>query len=100
MSRLSYLQGYEVAIRSISEELDYLTRYLASGGKIDSPDMQDLSNFLERLQQIMGGYQEQASEAWQEDQEQLPLWLQPKQTAKGLDEEEEPGSAAGYFHVC
>jgi hypothetical protein len=96
MTRLSYLQDYEVAIQSISEELDYLKRYLASGGKIDFPDMQDLSKCLERLQKILGAYQEQASEAWQVDQEPLPEWLQPNQTKSGSDDEDggEPGSVA------
>jgi hypothetical protein len=94
MSRLDYLQGYELAIQSISGELDYLKRYLASGGKIDSPDMQDLSKCLERLQKLLGAYQEQTSEGWQHNQEPLPSWLQPKQTKSSSDDEEEyPGSA-------
>ena len=95
MSRLSYLQGHELAIQSISEELDYLQRYLASGGEIVPQEMQDLSKCLERLQQIIDGYQEQASEAWQEDQQPLPSWLQPRKSAEDLDDDEEPGSAVG-----
>ncbi len=95
MSRLSYLQDHEVAIQSISEELDYLKRYLASGGEIDSSDMQELSKCLERLLRILGAYREQASDAWQDDQEPLPSWLQPKETKSRSDDEEvgEPGSA-------
>jgi hypothetical protein len=92
MSRLSYLQGHEVAIQSISEELDYLKRYLASGGKIVPEDMQDLSKCLIRLQQIMDGYQEQAIEAWQDDQEPLPAWLQPKQAKSRSEDDQEAGS--------
>lgn len=92
MSRLSYMQGHELAIQSISEELDYLKRYLALGGKIDSPDMQDLSNCLKRLQQIIDGYQEQAPEAWQDDQEPLPAWLQPRQPKPRSEDDEEAGS--------
>jgi len=89
MSRLSYLQGHELAIQSISEELDYLQRYLASGGEIVPQEMQDLSKCLERLQKIIDGYQGQASEAWQDDQEPLPSWLQPKQTKSHSDDDED-----------
>ena len=60
-----------------------------------SLNMQDLSKCLKQLQQIMDGYQEQALEAWQHNQEPLPSWLQPKQTKSRSDDGEggEPGSA-------
>ena len=95
MSRLDYLKGHEVATQTISEELDYLKRYLASGGKIGSPDLQELSKCLIQLNSILAGIEQKASQAWQEDQEPLPSWLQPKQTTKDLDEEVKPGSAVG-----
>lgn len=95
MSRLDCLQGHELAIQTVSEELDFLKRHLASGGEIDSEDMQDLSKCLKRLQQILDGYQDQAIEAWQDDREPLPSWLQPRQSKSGPEKEEpeEPGSA-------
>jgi hypothetical protein len=32
MSRLSFLKGHELAIQTVSQELNYLKRYLTSGG--------------------------------------------------------------------
>jgi len=95
MSRLDYLQGYEVATQTISEELDYLKRYLASGGEMHSHDLQDLSKCLIQLNSILAGIEQKAAKAWQEDQQPLPSWLQPKQTARDLDDEVKPGSALG-----
>jgi len=87
MSRLSYLKGHEVATQTISEELDYLEGYLASGGEISSDDLQDLSKCLVQLKSILAGIEQKAAKAWQEDQQPLPSWLQQKQTARDLDYE-------------
>jgi len=95
MSRLDYLKGHEVATQTISEELDYLEGYLASGGKIGSDDLQDLSKCLIQLNSILAGIEQKAAKAWQEDQQPLPSWLQPKQTARDLDDEVKPGSVLG-----
>lgn len=95
MSRLSYLKGHEVAIQSISEELDYLEGYLASGGEMHSHDLQDLSKCLVQLNSILVGIEQKAAKAWQEDQQPLPSWLQPKQTAQDLDDEVKLGSVLG-----
>ena len=95
MSRLNHMQGYELAIQAVSQELNYLERYLASGSEIACDDLQDLGSCLERLQQIVDGFQQRAAGRWQEDQEPLPAWLKPGQDAAGLRREdgEEPGSA-------
>ena len=95
MSRLNYMQGCELAIHTVAEELGFLERNLASGAKIASDDLQDLSSCLKRLQQILDGFQQQASSKWQEDSEPLPAWLQPEQTSSSLkrEEGEELGSA-------
>ena len=95
MSRLNHMQGYELAIQAVSQELNYLDRYLASGGEIACDDLQDLGSCLEQLQQILDGFQQRAAGRWQEDREPLPAWLKPEQDAAGLnyEDDEEPGSA-------
>ena len=102
MSRLNYMQGCELAIHTVAEELGYLERILASGARIASDDLQDLNSCLKQLQQILDGFQQQASRGWQEDQEPLPAWLQPEQTSSSLEHEEgeEPESAvAGHAYL-
>ena len=102
MSRLNYMQGCELAIHTVAEELGYLERSLASGARIASDDLQDLGSCLKQLQQILDGFQQQASRGWQEDQEPLPAWLQPEQTSSSLEHEEGegPGSAvAGHAYL-
>ena len=102
MSRLNYMQGCELAIHTVAEELGYLERSLASGARIASDDLQDLGSCLKQLQQILDGAQQQASSRWQEDSEPLPAWLQPEQTSSSLEHEEgeEPESAvAGHAYL-
>ena len=72
MSRLNHMQGHELAIQAVSQELNYLEGYLASGGEIACDDLQDLDSCLEQLQQILDGFQHQAGGRWQEDREPLP----------------------------
>ncbi|MEO9827684.1 MAG: hypothetical protein ABJF50_25080 [Paracoccaceae bacterium] len=95
MSRLNYMQGCELAIHTVAEELGVLERNLTSGAKIASDDLQDLNSCLKQLQQILDGFQRQAASRWQEDPEPLPAWLQPIQTSSSLEHEEgeELGSA-------
>ena len=89
MSRLNYMQGCELAIHTVAEELGYLERNLASGAKMASDDLQDLGSCLKQLQQILDGCQRQASSKWQEVSEPLPTWLQPEQTSSSLEHEED-----------
>ena len=101
MSRLNYMQGCELAIHTVAEELGFLERSLASGAKMASDDLQDLNSCLKQLQQILDGCQRQASSKWQEDSEPLPAWLQREQTSSNSkhEEGEEPGSAvAGHAY--
>ena len=88
MSRLNYMQGCELAIHTVAEELGFLERNLASGTRIATDDLQDLNSCLKQLQQILDGCQRQASSRWQEDSEPLPAWLQPEQTSSSLTHEE------------
>lgn len=95
MSRLNHMQGHELAIQAVSQELNYLERFLASGGEIACDDVQDLGSCLKQLQQILDSFQQQAAGTWQEDREPLPAWLQPEQASSSLncEDDEEPGSA-------
>lgn len=87
MSRLTHLQNHELAIQTIAEELDYLEGYLASCGDMHSHDLQDLSKCLLQPKSILVGIEQKAAQAWQEDQEPLPEWLQPKQAKSSSDYE-------------
>ena len=102
MSRLNYMQDCELAIHTIAEELDFLERYLASGGKIASDDLQDLKTCLKQLAaKSCTGVDGKPQSGWQEDSEPLPAWLQPEQTSSSSkhEEGEEPESAvAGHAY--
>ena len=84
MSRLNGMQDHELAIQSILDELAFLERHMASGQRFSSDELNDLSESLMRLVDIVGkaGHLEQTS--WETDYEPLPPWLQPRQG----DEEE------------
>jgi hypothetical protein len=96
------MQDGELAIHTICQELDYLERYLASGGNIDPHDLQDLKTCHKQLDKILQGFRQAASKGWQEDSEPLPAWLQPEQTSSSSkhEEGEEPESAvAGHAYL-
>ena len=84
MSRLNGMQDHELAIQSILDELALLERHMASGQRFSTDELNDLSESLMRLVDIIrkSGQLEQAS--WETDNEPLPRWLQPRQG----DEEE------------
>ncbi len=84
MSRLNVMQDHELAIQSILDELAFLERHMASGQRFSADDLNDLSESLMRLADIIGKAGQLEQSSWETDNVPLPPWLQPRQ-----DDEEE-----------
>lgn len=83
MSRLNGMQDHELAIQSILDELAFLERHMASGQRFSTYELNDLSESLVRLAEIIGKTEQLEQTSWKTDIEPLPPWLQPRQGNEG-----------------
>ena len=72
------MQGYELAIHTLMEELRVIEQYVSSGGRLEDQDVQDLRQCLSMLAAVVTKAEEVGKADWDTDDEQLPTWLQPK----------------------
>jgi hypothetical protein len=78
------MHDHELAIQSILDELTFLECHMSSGQRFSADELNDLSESLIRLADIItkAGQLEQIT--WETDNKPLLLWLQRRQ-----DDEEE-----------
>ena len=76
-----------MAILTILEELGVIERYVASGGKIEPQDLQDLGQCLGTLAAIMTKVDRSGATDWHSDHEPLPSWLQPRRDDEDVEKQ-------------
>lgn len=79
MSRLNGMQDHELAIQGILDDLAFVERHMASGQRFSTDELNDLSESLMRLVDIIGKAGQLEQTSWETDSERLPPWLQPRQ---------------------
>jgi hypothetical protein len=75
MSRLDYMQEYELAIETILDELPVLEDHVAAGGHFDPSDIHKLTKSLGRLAAVIQMAEQAHKSGWDVDKEPLPAWL-------------------------
>lgn len=82
MSRLNSMQDHELAIRSIRNEVAFLEHYLASGQRFGTDELNDLSESVMRLVDIIIKTEQVEKVSWETDNEPEPPWLCSRQRDK------------------
>lgn len=78
MSRLDYMQEYQLAIQTILDELPVLEDHVAAGGNLDPSDIRQLAESMRRLVIVIQMAEQAQVSSWDVDKEPLPAWLQRK----------------------